>query len=282
VLLKRVLSNPRVRLAGFVIVLLFIVASGARWIAPHDPLRQYAGQVLKPPSAQFWLGTDNFGRDTFSRVIWGTSISLQVAGISIAFAGTVGTFLGLIAGYFGGVLDTIIMRFFDIMLSFPTVVLALAIVAFLGNSIPILILTIGIAYTPTFARLVHGAVLSIKQNEFVEAARVVGASAFRIIRTAILPNVIAPIIIQCSLSAGFAILVESGLSFLGLGVTPPTPSWGQMVSNARAYMGQLPLLVVWPSIAVAVTVLAFNMLGDSVRDILDPRDLASAAVKKGN
>jgi peptide/nickel transport system permease protein len=207
----------------------------------------------------------------FSRIIWGTSISLQVAGISIAFAGTVGTTLGLIAGYFGGVFDTLIMRFVDMMLSFPTVVLALAIVAFLGNSIPILILTIGIAYTPTFARLVHGAVLTVKQNEYVEAERVVGASNFRIIRTAILPNVIAPIIVQCSLSAGFAILVESGLSFLGLGVTPPTPSWGQMVSNARAYMDQVPTLVVWPSIAVAVTVLSFNMLGDGLRDALDPR-----------
>ena len=270
-LLKRVLNNPRVRVAGVVIVLLLIIASGAQWIAPHDPYRQYAGQVLKPSSTQYWLGTDNFGRDTFSRVIWGTSISLQVAAISIAFAGTVGTALGLIAGYFGGALDALIMRFIDIMLSFPTVVLALAIVAFLGSSIPILILTIGIASTPTFARLVHGAVLSIKQNEYVEAERVVGASNFRIIRTAILPNVIAPIIVQCSLSAGFAILVESGLSFLGLGVMPPTPSWGQMVSNARGYMGQVPALVVWPSIAVAITVLAFNMLGDGLRDALDPR-----------
>jgi peptide/nickel transport system permease protein len=271
VLLKRVLNNPRVRVAGTAIVLLFIIAAGAQWIAPYDPLHQYAGQVLKPPSAQYWLGTDNFGRDMFSRIIWGTSISLQVAGISIAFAGTVGTLLGLVAGYFGGVPDNIIMRFIDIMLSFPTVVLALSIVAFLGNSIPILILTIGIAYTPTFARLVHGAVLSIKQNEYIEAERVVGASNFRIIRTAILPNIMAPIIVQCSLAAGFAILVESGLSFLGLGVAPPTPSWGQMVSNARAYMGQVPLLVVWPSIAVAVTVLAFNMLGDGLRDALDPR-----------
>jgi ABC-type dipeptide/oligopeptide/nickel transport system permease subunit len=266
-----VLRNPRVRAAGLVIALLITIALTARWIAPHDPYRQYAGQVLKPPSAQFWLGTDDFGRDMFSRIIWGTTISLQVAAISVAFAGTVGTALGLVAGYFGGLLDTLIMRFFDVMLSFPTVVLALALVAFLGNSIPLLMLTIGIAYTPTFARLVHGTVLSVKQNEYVEAGRVVGASDFRIIRTAILPNVVAPLIVQASLSAGFAILVESGLSFLGLGVMPPTPSWGQMVSTARGYMDQVPTLVIWPSIAVATTVLAFNMLGDGLRDALDPR-----------
>ncbi len=270
-LTRRVVRNPRVRAAGLVIALLITIALTARWIAPHDPYRQYAGQVLKPPSAQFWLGTDDFGRDMFSRIIWGTTISLQVAAISVAFAGTVGTALGLVAGYFGGVLDTLIMRFFDVMLSFPTVVLALALVAFLGNSIPLLMLTIGIAYTPTFARLVHGTVLSVKQNEYVEAGRVVGASDFRIIRTAILPNVVAPLIVQASLSAGFAILVESGLSFLGLGVMPPTPSWGQMVSTARGYMDQVPTLVIWPSIAVATTVLAFNMLGDGLRDALDPR-----------
>jgi peptide/nickel transport system permease protein len=157
------------------------------------------------------------------------------------------------------------------MLSFPTVVLALAIVAFLGNSIPILIMTIGIAYTPTFARVVHGAVLSVKYNEYIDAGRVVGAGDWRIIRTAILPNIMAPIIVQMSLSAGFAILVESGLSFLGLGVAPPTPSWGQMISTARGYMEQVPTLVIWPSIAVATTVLAFNMLGDGLRDALDPR-----------
>jgi len=269
--LTRILRNPRVRGAGFVIVLLILVALAARWITPHDPYRQYAGQVLKPPSAQFWLGTDDFGRDMFSRIIWGAGISLQVAAVSVTIAGTLGTLFGLMAGYFGGALDTVIMRFFDVMLSFPTVVLALAIVAFLGNSIPILILTIGIAYTPTFARVVHGAVLSVKHNEYIDAGRVVGASDWRIICTAILPNIMAPIIVQMSLSAGFAILVESGLSFLGLGVAPPTPSWGQMISTARGYMEQMPTLVIWPSIAVATTVLAFNMLGDGLRDALDPR-----------
>ncbi len=227
--------------------------------------------MLKPPSAEFLLGTDDFGRDMLSRIIWGTQISLLVAGVAVLIAGTLGVLSGLVAGYFGGWLDTVIMRWFDIMLSFPTVVLALAIVTFLGNSLPNLMLTIGIAQTPTFARLVHGAVLSVKQNEYVEAGRVVGASDWRIIRKAILPNIAAPIIIQASLSAGFAILVESGLSFLGLGVMPPTPSWGLMVSNARGYMDQVPSLVLWPSAAVAVTVLSFNMLGDGLRDALDPR-----------
>ena len=148
---------------------------------------------------------------------------------------------------------------------------ALAIVAFLGNSLPNLMVVIGVAYTPTFARLVHGAVLSVKQNEYVQAERVVGAGDWRIIRTSILPNVTAPIIVQASLSAGFAILVESGLSFLGLGVTAPTPSWGQMISTARGYMDSVPLLVLWPSLAVATTILAFNVLGDGLRDALDPR-----------
>ncbi|MBI5878314.1 MAG: ABC transporter permease [Chloroflexi bacterium] len=270
-LTKRVIANPRVRASGLVIVVLALIALFAAAIAPHDPARQYAGQVLKPPSAEYPLGTDDFGRDMFSRVVWGTRISLQVAAVAVLIAGTLGVFLGLLAGYFGGWVDTLIMRWFDVMLSFPTVVLALAIVTFLGNSLPNLMLTIGIAQTPTFARLVHGAVLSVKQNEYVEAGRVVGASDWRIIRKAILPNIAAPIIIQASLSAGFAILVESGLSFLGLGVMPPTPSWGQMVSTARGYMDLVPSLVLWPSLAVAVTVLSFNMLGDGLRDALDPR-----------
>jgi len=271
VLTKRVLSNPRVRAAGVVIILLVLVALFAGAIAPHDPARQYAGKVLKPPSAEFMLGTDDFGRDMFSRIVWGAQISLSVAAVAVLISGTLGVTLGLIAGYFGGWLDVLIMRWFDIMLSFPTVILALAIVTFLGNSIPNLMLTIGIAQTPTFARLVHGAVLSVKQNEYVDAARVVGAGNFRIIRKAILPNVVAPIIVQASLSAGFAILVESGLSFLGLGVMPPRPSWGLMVSTARGYMDLYPALVLWPASAVAITVLSFNMLGDGLRDALDPR-----------
>lgn len=267
---SRLLHTPRVLIPGSFLLLMAICALFAPVIAPYS-MSKLLDAPLLDPNRHYWLGTDDFGRDVLSRLIYGSRISLGVAAASVTFASIVGTALGLVAAYYRGWHETLIMRFIDILLSFPTIVLAIAIVAMLGPSVRNVIIVIGVVFIPRFTRIVYGATLSTREAEFVQAARVIGARGGRIIATAILPSVMAPIFVQVSLSLGSAILVETGLSFLGLGAQPPTPSWGNMVADARDFMEQTPLLLIAPSTLIGLTILSLNMLGDGLRDTLDPR-----------
>jgi peptide/nickel transport system permease protein len=247
-----------------------LISLAAPMLAPHDPT-ELAAKPLLDPSSTYLLGTDDFGRDALSRLIYAGRVSLGVATSSVVVATFIGVWLGLFAGFYRGWIETIIMRTMDLVLSFPTIVLAIAIVAMLGASITNVIVVIAIVYIPRFVRIVFGATLSVREAEYVQAARVAGATDLRIMRLSVLPNVLTPILVQISLSLGFAILVETGLSFLGLGAQPPVPSWGNMVSAARSFMETNPWLLIAPAAAVGLTVLTLNTLGDGVRDLLDPR-----------
>lgn len=269
-LLTRVFKSPRIVISSLFLVLIGLISLAAPLVAPQDPTQLLAKPLLEP-SAEYPLGTDDFGRDALSRLIYAGRISLGVSVSSVVIATLVGVWLGLLAGYFGGWADTLIMRAMDLLLSFPTIVLAIAIVAMLGASLTNLMLVIAIVYIPRFVRIVYGATLGIRELEFVMAARVAGATDLRILRLAVLPNVLTPIMVQFSLSLGFAILVETGLSFLGLGAQPPTPSWGNMVAAARPFMETNTWLLLAPAAAVGLTILTLNTLGDGLRDLLDPR-----------
>lgn len=250
---------------------LAICAVGAPVLVGHDPNRLNPRAKVAPPSVTHVLGTDEFGRDILSRLAYGARITLLVAAASVLLAAVGGTLLGTVAAYAGRGLETVVMRTMDGMLCFPPILLGIFVVTFLGPSIVNLILVIGVLYIPRFTRVVHSSTLAIRELEYVESARALGASAARIVVHAILPNILAPIFVQASLAAGHAILMESGLSFLGLGPPPPTPSWGRMVEQSGRFM-QLSLLpILWPSAAISMTVLAFNLLGDGLRDLLDPR-----------
>ncbi len=267
----RLVRTPRVVGPAVFLAVVAALSLLAPLIAPHDPLEMRPPRALQGPGPEFLLGTDEYGRDILSRLLYGGRVSLAVAVGSILVAGVVGVALGLAGGYYGGIWEALTMRTADLLLSIPPILLAIATVAFLGSNLANLILVIGLLYVPRFARVVHGSTLAVKQREFVEAARVVGARDLRILLTAILPNILAPIIVQASVSLGFAILLESGLSFLGLGAPPPTPSWGQMVGTGRGYMHLAPWPVLWPALMVWAVILAFNLLGDGLRDLLDPR-----------
>src|SRR5574341_335188 len=269
----------RARLAGVglvIIVLFTLSAIFASVIAPYSPTAQKLTNRLKPPSAEYLLGTDELGRDILSRVIYGGRISLQVGIVSVGLALLIGVTLGLIAVYLRNSLtDQVIMRIMDGLLSFPALVLALAIVAALGTSregeIPKAIWAIGIVTIPAYARLTRGQVLSVREHEYVLAAQTVGVPDLRIMLQHILPNVMAPLIVQSSLGIAGAILTEAALSFLGLGVQPPTPSWGSMLNAGRGYLEIDPWLIIGPGGAIFLCVLGFNFLGDGIRDVLDPR-----------
>ncbi len=265
----------RARLAGIglVIIVTFILAAiCAPLIAPYSPTKQKVTNSLKPPSAEYILGTDELGRDIFSRVLYGAQVSLQVGLIAVGIAVFCGVSLGLVAGYWSNTrIETIIMRAMDALLAFPDLVLALALVAALGPNLTNVMIAIAVVRIPAYARLTRGQVLSVKEREFVLAANTIGARHWRIILRHILPNVTAPLIVQSSLSIGFAILAEASLSFLGLGVQPPTPSWGSMLNAGRGYLEIDPWLIIGPGTAIFLTVLGFNFLGDGVRDVLDPR-----------
>lgn len=262
-------NNPRISIPLVFLILVGLISLAAPLLVPHDPSQLLATPLL-PPSSTYLLGTDDFGRDVLSRLIYAGRISLTVAVSAVAIASTIGIALGLCAGFYRGFVEFIIMRSVDLVLSFPTIVLAIAMVAVLGNSMRNMILVIALVYIPRFVRIVYGSTLSVRSEEYVEASRVVGARGGYIMRKAILPNVAAPIFVQISLSLGFAILVESGLSFLGLGVQPPTPSWGNMISSARPFIDHLNLLLA-PSFMIGLSILALNTLGDGLRDVLDPR-----------
>jgi len=264
----------RARLAPFggaVMLLAILVALAAPLLAPYDPLAQNLGNTLARPGRAHLLGTDNVGRDVLSRVIWGTRVSLVAGLVSVALAVVAGTLLGILAGYFGGRVDGFVMRLMDAVLSFPPLVLALALGAVLGAGLTGVLLALGVVYTPTFARLMRGQVLSIEARDYVDAARALGASGWRVAWRHVAPNAINPIIVQASLSVAFAILAEASLSFLGLGIQPPQASWGSMINAGRGYLQQAPWIVFGPGGALFVTVVGLNFVGDAVRDALDPR-----------
>jgi peptide/nickel transport system permease protein len=268
----RRLASGRVALVGAVVTLIAVaVALAAPLLAPHDPLRQNLGNTLASPGRTHPLGTDNVGRDVLSRVIWGTRISLVAGFVSVAIATLAGSLIGLLAGYRGGRADGLAMRLMDAVLSFPPLVLALALGAVLGANLAGVLIALGVVYTPTFARLMRGQVLTIRSREYIEAARALGASGGAIVWRHVLPNAATPIVVQASLSVAFAILAEASLSFLGLGVQPPEASWGSMINAGRGYLRQAPWVVFGPGAALFVTVLGLNFLGDAVRDALDPR-----------
>jgi ABC-type dipeptide/oligopeptide/nickel transport system permease subunit len=254
-----------------VVLTALMVALAAPWLAPHNPLKQDLGNTLARPGSAHLLGTDNVGRDVLSRVIWGTRISLLAGLVSVSLAMLVGSVLGLLAGYWGGRIDDLVMRVMDAVLSFPPLVLALALGAVLGAGLSGVLLALGIVYTPTFARLMRGQVLTITAREYVDAARALGASGVRIAWRHVLPNATAPIVVQASLSVAFAILAEASLSFLGLGVQPPQASWGSMINAGRGYLQQAPWIVFGPGAALFVTVVGLNFVGDAIRDALEPR-----------
>jgi len=264
----------RARLAPFggaVMLLAILIALAAPLLAPYDPLAQNLGNTLARPGRAHLLGTDNVGRDVLSRVIWGTRVSLVAGLVSVALAVVAGTLLGILAGYFGGRVDGFVMRLMDAVLSFPPLVLALALGAVLGAGLTGVLLALGVVYTPTFARLMRGQVLSIEARDYVDAARALGASGWRVAWRHVVPNAINPIIVQASLSVAFAILAEASLSFLGLGIQPPQASWGSMINAGRGYLQQAPWIVFGPGGALFVTVVGLNFVGDAVRDALDPR-----------
>ncbi len=264
----------RARMAPFgaaVVALAVLVALAAPIIAPYDPLKQDLGGALAKPGRAHWLGTDNVGRDVLARVIWGTRISLVAGIVSVAIALVTGSALGVVAGFVGGRVDELVMRLMDAVLSFPPLVLALALGAVLGAGLGGVLIALGVVYTPTFARLMRGQVLTIAAREYVDAARALGAPGWRVAWRHVLPNATAPIVVQASLSVAFAILAEASLSFLGLGIQPPQASWGSMINAGRGYLQTAPWIVFAPGVALFVTVVGLNFVGDAIRDALDPR-----------
>lgn len=267
----RYLVQHPVGLVGLALVLLLIVlAIAAPLFAPFDPLAQPSKRLL-PPGGQHLLGTDEFGRDVLSRIIYGTRVSFQVGVISVGIALLIGGTLGLLSGYYTGLVDSLLMRLVDIMFAFPSVILIIAISGVLGPSMTTAMMAIGIVYSPIFARIVRGPTLVIMQQQYVEGARAIGAGRIWIMLRYVLPNIAAPVIIQTTLSFSTAILSEATLSFLGLGTQPPDPSWGTMLGSGRKFMELAPWVAVYPGLAIALAVLGLNLLGDALRDALDPR-----------
>lgn len=264
-------SQPRSAI-GLVVVLIAIVAAAcAPILAPYNPNQPDFMAILAPPSAAHWLGTDDLGRDVLSRIIYGSQASLMVGALSVVGALVVGTLVGLLSGYFGGATDAILMRIMDVIFAFPAILLALAITAVLGPSLPNAILAIAIVNLPVFARIARAQTLVLRRQEFVEAKRSLGFNTPNILLTTILPNSLAPLVVQGSLLFASAIITESYLSFLGLGVQPPAATWGNMLRSALGFMDIAPWLAWFPGVAIFLTVLGFNLLGDGLRDQFDPR-----------
>ncbi len=271
-LLRQLARKPLGFVSLIIIVAVIVMAALAAQISPYDPLETHAADRLQGPSSQYLLGTDQIGRDDLSRIIYGARISLLVGLISVGVATVCGSAIGLVSGYVGGALDMVTQRVVDALQSFPGLILALALMSVFGSGVVQVTVAIAIVIAPSEARVVRGAVLAVKENLYIEAARALGANSARLIVRHILPNVMAPILILASTTLGLAILVEGALSFLGLGTPPPTASWGNMLAgNGRAYLERAPTLSLFPGIVLSLTVLAFNLLGDTLRDIWDPR-----------
>lgn len=270
--LRRCLGRHLMFTLGLSIVLVMTLAAlFAPFIAPYDPTQEHGHAVLMPPCAEFWLGTDRLGRDVFSRLLYGGQASLWVGFVAVGISVSIGTVLGLISGYFRGWVDEIIMRGVDVMLCFPSFFLILAVIAFLEPSLANIMVVIGLTSWMGVARLVRAETLSLREREFVAAARLAGCSTARMLFGHILPNALAPILITATLGVAGAILVESSLSFLGLGMSPPTPTWGNMLQDGKNVLECAPWLSLYPGLAILITVLGYNLLGESLRDWLDPR-----------
>jgi len=269
----RRLKRRKGAIFGLIVIALFIVlAVFASLIAPFDPAAQSWSAVRKAPSALHWLGTDDVGRDNLSRVIFGARASLLAGVISVGIALSVGVPVGLIAGYLGGWIDALIGRVTDAMLAVPFLILAIALAAFLGPSLRNAMIAIGISTTPIFVRLTRGQVMAVKVEDYVEAARAIGNPRWRIALFHILPNILPALLVQATLSIAAAIIAEAALSFLGLGQQPPAPSWGSMLNSAQRFLTNAPWMAIWPGLAIFLTVLSFNLLGDGLRDALDPKE----------
>ncbi len=269
--MSRLFRDLRFKICGGFIALIVITAIFAPFLAPMRPEQMNASSRLQAPGSPFALGTDEFGRDILSRLMYGARLSLLVSVASVTIATVIGSLLGLVAGFHGGLVELGLMRVVDAILSFPSMLLALLVVTFIGPELQNVILTIGVLYIPRFARVMHGATLTTRENAYVEAAEALGTSSWRIMFRTILPNVMAPIMVQVSLSMGNAMLLESSLSFLGMGPPPPATAWGRMISESAPFMRLSAYGVIWPALAISLTILAFNILGDSLRDALDPR-----------
>jgi peptide/nickel transport system permease protein len=269
--LRRLRRHPS-GIAGLVIILTFlIIAAFSSVLAPYSPIEQHPKDRLQPPSAQYWLGTDEFGRDQLSRLMHGATQSLTVALMSVSISFMLGTLIGVFSGYLGGWTDNVVMRGADLLFAFPAILLALFVAAALGPGTRNTIIAITVVYLPIFARVARSSVLTIKPLEFISASLSQGGSKTWVVFRHILPNSLAPSIVQLSLAFSWAVLTEASLSFLGLGTTPPTPSWGSMLSESRTLMEIAPWLAIFPGVAIMLAVLGFNLLGDGLRDVLDPR-----------
>ncbi|NMB02440.1 MAG: ABC transporter permease [Firmicutes bacterium] len=269
---RRFRRNKLALVGGIVVLLIILAAVFAPYVATHSYSRQNLRARLSAPSSEHLLGTDGYGRDVFSRVVWGARVSLQIGFGAAGLAVLIGVFLGSIAGYYGGFIDSVIMRFVDIMMCIPALFLTLTIIALFGASMTNTMLVIGLIYWTRTCRIVRGEFLSLRNRQFTEAARAIGLSDARIIFRHLLPNALAPIIVQTTLFIAQAILIESGLSFLGLGAQPPTPSWGNMLNEGYKFLSMAWWIATFPGVAIFLTVLSFNLLGDGLRDALDPME----------
>jgi len=269
----RKMKRNRSALVGAVIVLFFAILAAAAPILPIiDPVATSWSAIRKAPSAMHWLGTDDLGRDILSRMIWGAQASLMAGVFSVAIAVCIGVPFGLVSGYFGGWVDMVISRITEALLAMPFLIMAIALAAFLGPSLMNAMIAIGLSAMPIFVRLTRGQVLAVKTEDYVEGARAVGLNHVEIMVRYILPNVMAPIIVQATLTIATAIIAEASLSFLGLGQQPPAPSWGSMLNVAKNFLSQAPWMALWPGVAIFLVVIGFNLLGDGLRDALDPRE----------
>jgi peptide/nickel transport system permease protein len=268
----RRLRRRRAALFGLAVVLLFAaLALFAPWLAPQDPIAADWGAIRHAPSSTHWFGTDEIGRDVLSRVVWGTRASLLAGVVSVSISLLLGVPIGLAAGFIGGFVDGLISRITDAFLACPFLILAIALAAFLGPSLSNAMIAIGVSATPVFVRLTRAQVLNVKVEDYIEAARAVGNPPWRIAWRHVMPNVLAPLIVQATLAIAAAVIAEASLSFLGLGQQPPAPSWGSMLNTAKNYVDNAPWMAIWPGLSIFALVLSFNLLGDGLRDALDPR-----------
>lgn len=269
--IKALLRSPSSKIGAFILLVLIATALFAPAIAPYDPLAQSIGPLLSPPSIAHWFGTDEFGRDLFSRIVFGSRLTLMIGAIAVGISMSIGVTVGLVAGYAGGWVETVLMRLVDVLFSFTETLIALAAVAVLGPSLTNAMIAVGISSIPFYARVTYGAVLVEKNKEYFKAAQAVGARHLRLIFRHILPNVLSPVIVVATVGVSVAVLSASALSFLGLGAQPPSPEWGATLAAGRDYFRRAPWITTFPGLAIAFTVLGFNLLGDGLREALDPQ-----------